>query len=179
MKKILFCLIGIAMLASCGHKADREAMIRDIEARELGMSNEMLGSGDTTEFNPEEMLALYRKFAHTFPDDSLAPVYMQRAADMCISLDRSDEAIALLDSIISLYPGFEDMAGCYFLKGYAYDVADNYDAAREAYTYFVENYPDHYLANDVRITIKFLGLSAEEMLDAIMAGATDENLAQE
>ena len=77
------------------------------------------------------------------------------------------------------YPGYEDIAGCYFLKGYAYENAEKYDEAREAYSYFVENYPDHYLAADTKVMINYIGMNPEEMFDAIMANATDQNLVQE
>jgi tetratricopeptide (TPR) repeat protein len=126
-----------------------------------------------------ELLALYRKFAADFPEDSLAPAYMTKAADLCINLGKSEEAVALLDSVINLYPGYDDIAGCYFLKGYAYENAEQYEEAKEAYTYFVENYPDHYLATDTKVMLNYIGMNPEEMFDAIMANATDQNLAQE
>lgn len=178
MKNIFICLLGIAMLAACGHKTDREEQIRNIEEREQNFEFDVY---DTTglDASAAEMIGLYRQFYTDFPTDSLAPVYMQRAADIDISLGRPADAVALLDSIITLHADYADVAGCWFLKGYAYETAEDYDAARQAYTYFVDTYPDHYLAADTRITLQYLGLSAEEMFEAIMAGATDKNLVME
>lgn len=164
MKKILICLAAVALLAACG--PNREKEIKAIEEHEQNLSTLDLGT-DESEF--VEVVALYRQFAHDFPNDSLAPVYLMRAADACISAGMPEQAVGLLDSIISIYPGFEDMGGCYFLKGYAYETAEQFDAAKEAYTYFVDNYPDHYLAADTRKTLPYLGMSAEEMFEAIMA----------
>ena len=45
--------------------------------------------------------------------------------------------------------------------------------------YFVDTYPDHYLAKDTRTTLQYLELTPEEMLAEILAGATDENLVME
>jgi tetratricopeptide (TPR) repeat protein len=101
---------------------------------------------------------------------------MQRAAEISINLGQTDQAIDLLDSIVTLYPAYEDVAGCYFMKGYAYEVAEQIDMAREAYTYFVENYPDHYLAPDTKKMINFLGMTPEDMFDAIMNMANDEGM---
>lgn len=43
----------------------------------------------------------------------------------------------------------------------------------------MENYPEHYLAADTKVMLNYIGMNPEEMFDAIMANATDQNLAQE
>ena len=93
-----------------------------------------------------------------------------RAADVMTNIGRCDEAIEYLDRIIDNYPDYSDLAGCYFLKGYAYEQAEQYDLAREAYTYFVKTYPNHVLANDTRTMLPYLGLAPEEMLDMLLSG---------
>ena len=175
MKKILVLLAGVMLMTACS-SPDREKEVNEIAEHEQMLSAIDVSSDDSATL---DMLSLYRKFAADFPDDSLAPVYMQRAADLCINLGKSDDAVNLLDSIITLYPGYEDIAGCCFLKGYAYESAERYDEAKEAYTYFIENYPDHYLAPDTKMMLNYIGMSPEDMLDAIMANATDENLVME
>ncbi|MBP5677158.1 MAG: tetratricopeptide repeat protein [Bacteroidales bacterium] len=172
MKRILFLLLGMALLASCSPNRDKE--VKKIEEHEQALSTIDLSSGDSA---LNEMIALYLNFAEKFPNDSLAPIYMVRAADLNITLGMPDQAVALLDSVINLYPGFEDVGGCYFLKGYAYETAEQFDAAREAYTYFIDNYPEHYLASDTRKTLPYLGMTPEEMFDAIMSEANADALA--
>lgn len=175
MKKILTLIAEIVLLAACS-APDREKELNNIAEHEQMLSAIDVSSDDDAAI---ELLALYRKFAADFPEDSLAPAYMTKAADLCINLGKSEEAVALLDSVINLYPGYDDIAGCYFLKGYAYENAEQYEEAKEAYTYFVENYPDHYLATDTKVMLNYIGMNPEEMFDAIMANATDQNLAQE
>ncbi len=175
MKKILTLVAGIMLLAACS-TPDREKELSNIAEHEQMLSAIDVSSDDDAAI---ELLGLYRKFAADFPEDSLAPAYMTKAADLCINLGKSDEAVALLDSVINLYPGYDDIAGCYFLKGYAYENAEQYEEAKEAYTYFVENYPEHYLAADTKVMLNYIGMNPEEMFDAIMANATDQNLAQE
>lgn len=167
-KRLLISAVCLVVLAACA--PNREKQLKAIEAHEQALSTLDMISEDS---ELDEMLTLYRTFAHDFPDDSLAPVYMQRAADMSISLGRPEQAVALLDSIINFYPGFEDIGGCWFLKGYAYETAEQYDQAREMYTYFVETYPEHSLANDTRTTLPYLGMPTEEMLEAILANASE------
>ena len=178
MKKIVFCLLGIALLAACGTKADRDQMVRDIEDHEQRLDFNTINTSDLDD-SATAIVSLYRQFYGTFPNDSLAPVYMQRAADINISLGQPAEAVAIIDSIITLHPDYADLGGCWFLKGYAYETAEDYEAAREAYTYFINNYPDHYLAKDTRTTLQYLGLTPEEMFEAIMSGATDANIVME
>lgn len=166
----LFTMV-VMLLAACG--PNREQEIQNIEQHEIELSSIDISSDDSAAV---EMVNLYRQFAANFPDDSLAPAYMQRAAEISINLGQTDQAIDLLDSIVTLYPAYEDVAGCYFMKGYAYEVAEQIDMAREAYTYFVENYPDHYLAPDTKKMINFLGMTPEDMFDAIMNMANDEGM---
>lgn len=164
MKKTLALLSAVVLLAACS--PNREKQLKAIEEHEQTLSSVDIIADDS---DIDALLALYRTFAADFPDDSLAPVYLQRAADMSISIGRQDQAVGLLDSVINLYPGFEDIGGCWFLKGYAYETAGQYDQAREAYSHFVENYPEHDLANDTRKTLPYLGMSPEEMLEAILS----------
>lgn len=171
MKKTLVIIAASLLMIACGQ--DREKEIQNIEQHEIELSTIDISSDDSAAV---EMVDLYRKFANDFPDDSLAPAYMQRAADISINIGQTEQAIALLDSIITLYPSYEDIAGCYFMKGNAYETAEQYEMAREAYTYFVENYPDHYLAPDTKKMINFLGMTPEEMFDAIMSMANDEGV---
>lgn len=174
MKKTIICLIGVALLAACS-SPNREKEINNISQHEVALSSIDISMDDS---EAVEMLALYRQFAADFPEDSLTPGYLMRAADLCINIGQTDQAISLIDTVLTLYPGYEDIAGCYFMKGYAYDSAEQYEEAREAYTYFVENYPDHYLANDTRKMLDFIGMTPEEMFDAVMNAANDKNLAQ-
>lgn len=174
MKKTLVIIAASLLMIACGQ--DREKEIKNIEQHEIELSTIDISSDDSAAV---EMVALYRQFAADFPDDSLAPAYMQRAAEISINIGQTEQAIDLLDSIITLYPAYEDVAGCYFMKGYAYEVAEQIDQAREAYTYFVENYPDHYLAADTKKMIPFLGMTPEDMFDAIMNLANDEGMTRE
>ncbi len=179
MKRLIpFLAFSLLLLAACGHKASREEMVKIIEERELEMDFNYLDA-ESADSTIDGMIALYRQFYGQFPTDSLAAVYMQKTADLCITAGRYGEAVAVLDSIITLDPDFADLAGCWFLKGFAYQNAEEFDSARVAYTYFVDTYPDHYLAKDTRTTLQYLELTPEEMLAEILAGATDENLVME
>ena len=169
MKKILICTLGVLLAVACSHKnevPDHDALIDSISNVEQSLKYFVVGA-DTAKAN--QIIALYGLFVSNYPDDSLAPIYMMRTADVQINTGNFEDGIATLDSIIALYPGFEDIAMCLFQKGRAYEQNQQYDLARETYIEFVSNYPDHVLAADTRKMIPLVGLTPEEQLEAIQA----------
>lgn len=168
MKKIVLAIIGMGLMVSCGSKnevPDRDVLVDSIEAMEQNLMNASI----SMDFQKaDSMIALYNLFANNYPDDSLAPIYMFRSAEIGINTGNFEVAISTLDSIMELYPGYEDIAMCQFMKGWAYELNQQYDLAREAYTEFVEKYPDHMLAADTRKTIPNIGLTPKEQLEAVL-----------
>lgn len=168
MKKIAILTLGALLAVACGHKNDipgRDELADNIAAYEQSLSSYAVASNMD---RADSMIALYQLFFNNYPDDSLAPIYMLRTAEIQINTGSFEEGIATLDSVMMLYPGFEDIAVCQFLKGTAYEQNQQYDLAREAYTEFITNYPDHVLAADTRKMLPFIGLTPEEQLEAIM-----------
>lgn len=163
MKKLTLLLMAVLMLAACTSK--REKQQNDIKMQEANLSAMDYLTDDT---DISEILTDYRSYARHYSNDSLAPVYLMRAADICNSVGKYEEAIGLLDTIIGLYPGYEDMGGCWFLKGLAYENAGEIDSARAAYTYFVDNYPEHSLAPDTRKMLDLVGMSPEDILEILL-----------
>ena len=62
---------------------------------------------------------------------------------------------------------------CLFLKAGAYEQDEQFDEARKNYEEFLERYPDHYMAPSARQILPRIGMSPEEMLDDILAHASD------
>ena len=77
MRRTIVTLIAAVMLAACGTSRDKQ--IEAISQHELQLSTIDIGTADEA---VAQMLGLYRQFAADFPDDSLAPVYLMRAADV-------------------------------------------------------------------------------------------------
>lgn len=161
------------LLVACGPNRDKE--VEKITEMERQLSTIDISSDDSM---ATEAVEMYRKFAEKFPEDEMAPEYLKRAADISINIGQPEEAVEILDSIINIYPGYEDVAGCYFLKGYAYETAEEYDLARDTYTEFVEKFPNHYLAPDTKKILPYIGMSPEAMFEALINATSDENLVQ-
>lgn len=169
MKRLTALLPLLAVLAACSSNPEepsREALIDTIE--KIERADQTLEVTANSE-RAQKMIELYDRFASAYPDDSLAPLYMMRSAEIMINMGNFDDGISMLDSVIALYPGFDEAGGCLFLKGQAYEQNQQYDLAREAYTEFITNYPDHVLAADTRKMLPLIGMSPEDQLAAILA----------
>ncbi|MBQ6956526.1 MAG: tetratricopeptide repeat protein [Bacteroidales bacterium] len=111
-----------------------------------------------------KMLSYCTQFADRFPDDTLAASYLHRAAHIALGMDLIDDMVAYYDRIIDNYPDYERLDECYYEKGIALDNAGRKDQARKAYQDFLDEYPDHFLADDIRKAIPLLDMSDELLL---------------
>ena len=173
MKKIYYIALvfSFTLFIACGSNNEeivdtlsQEALMDSIDSLDLSLREDL--KFDTTKSN--KMVTWCLEYANRFPEDSLAPVYMLKMAQIQINGGEFDQGLATLDSIIELYSGFEDVAICQYLKGQAYEQNQQYDKAREAYMLFVTNYPDHYLTPDTRKMLPLVGLTPEEQLQKVL-----------
>ena len=171
MKRTPLIAATLLLAAACHQSPNRDKAIDEIRTAEKALSQLNIV---TDEQRAHDLIALYQHFADNFPEDSLAPVYLQKSADISLNLGDYEQALTILDTLIAQYPGYEDIAGCVFLKGQAYENNEQYDLARQTYTQFVTDYPDHVLAPDTRKMLPYVGLAPEEMLEAILAASATE-----
>ncbi len=173
--RFLFLGVALMIMVACapGKKEKLQSQISQIET-----SLSMLDI-TTEDEDAQELISLYVKYADEFPDDSLAPIYIFRAADVSSNLGQYDEAINYLDRMIEDYSEvYDDIALCYFLKGHNYELSERFDEAREMYEAYLELFPDHYLAADTRKILPNLGMSPEELLEMLLEHASDSNIVQ-
>ncbi len=165
MKRIVFLLTMALCIIGCNSK-NREKQLNSILEYEKKLELE------TTLIDPligQELITMYVQFASDFPKDTLAPMYWLKASDVAANINRTDLSIRYLDTIIFMYPNYEKIGECYFMKGFVYEtVGQNAEKAREAYNVFLEKFPNHPLAHDTRIIMQNLGLSNEELIEKIL-----------
>ncbi len=112
-----------------------------------------------------ELVSEYQNFSSKYPDDSLSPEYLYKAAGLASGFNRGAQAIDLYESIIQAYPHYKRIPECYFMKAFTYENSlGNIGKANDLYNTFLDKYPDHELADDARAAINFLGKSPEEMV---------------
>ncbi|MBR1851103.1 MAG: tetratricopeptide repeat protein [Bacteroidales bacterium] len=174
MKLRIIAIAALCSIALMSCRPNHDSLVQRITDEEQQLSMIDVAADDS---KAENLIGLYEKFVRYNAADTLSPIYLSRAADIAANLGQTDRSIAILDRVINDYPDYSDLAGCYFMKGYAYDLNGQYDLAREAYAEFVEMFPDHYLASDTRKLLPFIGMSAEDMLNALLDSSSAEQLA--
>ena len=171
MKKITLFTLAALLMVACG--PSREERINQIEDFEDSIFESAIAADPET---ADQLTALYVSFADKYPNDSLSPEYLMKAAEMQGNVLHSDHAVALFDRVINDYPDFEEVPMCYFLKGNALELDSKIEEAKAAYEEFLAKYPDHYMADQTRIMLPRIGMSPEEMLADILEHANDSLL---
>lgn len=160
-------LFGIIVLVSaCGISKDKsEQRIASMEERLFNSENGFSQAG------ADSLIQLYRDFAANYPNDSLTPVYLFKAASITMNLQDGQGAITLFDQIRESYPEFERVPLCLFFKGYIQEnLMGDIDKARETYQLFITTYPDHDFVDDAQASINNLGKTPEQMIQEFESG---------
>jgi outer membrane protein assembly factor BamD (BamD/ComL family) len=153
-------LIGIFLV---GCSQSKEKMIKEITEKEKVLAVDGNFIPEKTKVN--EIIALYMKFADKYSKDSLAPVYIYKAASLQMSISQNEEAIAKLDIIIKDYTDYPKLPEAYFLKAFIYDNnIKNINKARDAYKEFLQKFPKSDLADDATISLGNLGKTPEQIV---------------
>ena len=161
-KRILvFLMAGVVLFSACQMK--KEKLSTQIAETEKQMYETY---SEETMF---QLVALYQDYAKAFPKDSLSAEYLYRAADLNMKLRKGNEALDVLDMIISKFPDSQRVADAYYLKGCVYeDVLYDIENAKRAYYDFVGKFPRHALAADAALLITYLekGMSADDIVSS-------------
>jgi outer membrane protein assembly factor BamD (BamD/ComL family) len=113
----------------------------------------------------KELIDQYTLFADQYPEDTLSPEYLFRAADIAMNINRGEMAINNYNRILKSYPDFKKAPECLFLKAYVYENnLGQLNKARVYYQEFIDKYPDNDFADDAEISIQNLGKSPEELI---------------
>lgn len=174
MKRILFSLTIIATVVTLvGCSPSREELQGQITQYEQTIINTDVYAGQKS---TDTLIDLYTTYANNYRDDTITPVYLFRAADLASNTGKSDLAIELFNRIISSYPEYRDIAGCYFMIGYTYENNEQYDLAKEAYQTFVDNFPDHLLAPSTEKMIPYVGMPSEQVLSILLDSIANDTM---
>ena len=111
------------------------------------------------------LLDAYKKYVKSYPEDTLSPDYLYKAAMLSMNNSRPQDAIGMIDQLIKNYPTYKKVPDCLFIKGFIYDNnLKDFVNAKKNYEEFLKKYPTHPFAVSARSSLKFLGKSPEEIL---------------
>lgn len=167
---ILSLVLAGLMLAGCGKKAesgwdenqDRRVMIESLE-KELRSEKGKLIDYDRGRL----IIKQYREYARSLPKDSLAPIFLFRAADVARGIRDYGLAIKLWGQVANDYPDYERAPDALFLQGLTADQdRDDKASAANYYEVFLRKYPNHPLSKDARLLLGYLkeGKSDEDLI---------------
>lgn len=113
----------------------------------------------------KKLLDNYLEYAGKNPSDPLAPEYLFKAADLMMNTGMPVKSVEQLDKLMNGYPDFSRIPEALFLKGF---ILENHlgelGRAKSVYELFLKRYPEHEFADDVEVSIKYLGRTPEEMV---------------
>ncbi|MBO4581564.1 MAG: tetratricopeptide repeat protein [Bacteroidales bacterium] len=151
-----FCCIAFLCVSCKPSAADKQKEIAQMEENTYEVY-------DTTLLN--QLISAYKDYVKAFPQDSLSPEYLLRAGCIEIKLGKGGDAIQHFDRIINYYPQYEKLPEVYYYKAYTYEaVIFDIAQARAGYTEFINRFPEHSMVTDAQLSIKYLGMSPEEIV---------------
>jgi TolA-binding protein len=107
----------------------------------------------------------YLKFAETYPNDSLSPDYLFKAADVMRGQFRWENALQVLNQLVEKYPNDKRVPNALFFAGFMLhnDLGDN-NKATPYLERVVNEYPEHTLAKDAAMLLQTMHMSEEELI---------------
>ncbi len=165
MYKIAISLIvTTVILCSCesGEK-NNGVKLSDISNLETELFSSAITAPDLDK--AKQLADLYVTYADQHPDDSLAPEFLFKAADINMNVSNPNVTIGIFNRIISDYPDYRNMSTVLFLVGFVYeDQLNDYPNAKKCYLEFLERFPESDFADDAVVSLDNLGKSPEELI---------------
>lgn len=163
MQARIILLFAVAVL--CGCSTSEEKAMEAIQEKEAA-----LYTSDTKNFKfdptqARETIAAYEAFAQDYPESKDAPEMLLKSADLHRSLKEHQAALSLYQKIAAEFPAFDKQAQVLFLQAFVYEnELHRLEKAKELYEIFLQQYPDHDLADDVQFSLQNLGKTPEEII---------------
>lgn len=128
----------------------------------------------------QTLMDLYVNYTEKYPEDTMTPELLMRAADIAVNLNQADYAITLYNKIYNQYPDFSKRPEALFMTAFSYEnYVGKLDLAKEHYELFIQQYPDHELLETAKICLDNLGKSPEELiLEMMQKEASNDSIAQ-
>ncbi len=162
----LVVILGLFACNTEQKKDEKTELIEKITHLEQGAFN-----NQTLEYNRDTALLLikaYQSFIEQYPEDTLGKNYAYLNAQLSQSIKLYGEAIRKYQAFSQHYPEDEKAAKALIMVGLIYEsnLKDTINA-KKSYQSFLEKYPTHPMAKDIKTMIELLSLSDKELMEML------------
>jgi tetratricopeptide (TPR) repeat protein len=166
--KFLLLLPAVALLFACG--GEKKESATDVASRIRAMEDSVFESMSFDRRRAQALLDVYKVYASAYPNDTLAPEYLFRAANVAKSMHEGEESIKLYDRLLKDYPSWRRLPDVLYLKAFTIDSElGRKGEAETAYRQVISTYPDHPFAKDAKVMIDNLHYTDEELIQRFQA----------
>ncbi len=107
----------------------------------------------------------YIKYADEFEKSENSPEYLFKAAEISLGLNQAKKSLDLYKRVYTDYPNYSKRPYSLFLQAFIYENnMKELDAAKTLYEQFIQDYPEHDMADDAEYSLKNLGKSPDELI---------------
>jgi len=158
---------------SCGNNEEQPVAVlkpketpRDLYLKQINRYEKEMHRSQTLDPNTATIaVKAYDDFVKAFPNDSLSPDFIFKAAEISTANQQYTQALMYYEMITTKYPSFKLVPESLYLQGYLLDNFLNDDAkAKLVYEQVIAKYPKLPYAADAKAAIRNLGKSDEELI---------------
>lgn len=166
----LLTLFLSLLFVACGEKkSDPQAAARaNVEALEQKLKADpatISGDDRLNDSLASNVVKAYLRFVETYPKDSLAPDYLFKAADVMRGQFRWDNAVQVLEQLVTQYPTDKRVPNALFFAGFMlHNDLGQHTRATPYLERLVREYPEHRLAQDAKVLLETMHMSGEELI---------------
>lgn len=171
MRDLSFFILLVAfttLFSSCENNSKETKVEANLNDSILFYEQSLFGKVDVDRVDKEGALKLsdfYYQWAIENKGDSLAPEYLLKSADLAMNMKKPVAAINAFNIILRDYPEHKNAPYVLFLKAFVYEnILNNTEKARAYYQEFLIKFPENEYADDVKISLKNLGKTPEELI---------------
>ncbi len=165
MYQLLFIIASFFFLNGCNSPSNPQDERENQIARINKLESRILGNDVFSRDTALMLVELQSVFAENYPQDSLAAIYLFKAADIAKGADKPGLAIKLWGKVHRQYPDFKAAPESLFLQAFTFEnQIKDLNNAKVYYETFINRYPNHELAQVARLALENIGQSPDELL---------------
>ncbi len=157
----IFAFIFILFLFACKDNKRENAIseIRKVEKR-IDMNSVQFRKSTA-----DSLLQSYDSFIATYPKDTAAANMMFNAVRLCQHTGEFGKAIKYAGDLRESFPNHRSTADAMYYQAFIYETSlGDKENAKRYYKMFLEKYPNHELANDVKLTLEQIDMPLEQVV---------------